>query len=105
MGSFNEDKRLDNLLETVLDSTESFLSVAFMIADHNVVRDELKSFLEGGARSERGVLAQTCQSLQSQVARSPKWRHHHLPARKDDHALTSCLEAHILYDRILAKAL
>lgn len=55
MGSFNEDKGLETLLEGVLGSTESFRPVAFMVADYNGVRDELKQFLECGVRSESDV--------------------------------------------------
>lgn len=63
MDSFNEDKRLEDLLESVCGRTESFRSVVFMVADCYGVREELKAFLECGTRNKRDVwleLANLC---------------------------------------------
>lgn len=55
MRAFNIDKELDGLLETVADSDERFLSVAFMVADDYGIRGELKEFLSDSEKRQVDV--------------------------------------------------
>ena len=64
MDIFNEDERLVELLGGVVDQDDRFLSVAFMVADDNWIREGLAAFLSSGARSQEEVwleVASLCQ--------------------------------------------
>ena len=55
LDSFNEDKRLEELLESAAGQNSQFPSVAFMVADDNGIREELAAYLFSEARSQEEV--------------------------------------------------
>lgn len=64
MDNFKEDEKLEELLGSVVDRDDRFLSVAFMVADDNGIREELAAYLSSGARSQEEVwleIASLCQ--------------------------------------------